>query len=174
LIYLSCGVVRTNFGKGQSSMPVRSPWLLEILDFLCYTREALVLQDTRYMLCTAWTGLNLSCFFLSIFSPGAWRSAEVYRGELVREKIKSITSLFALIPVRVSLSLILVSSFCRFQVEQQDTTSLEWFTGLLFMVNESVLLHIIFFQTLLYLSQQHVGAQAEFQLQLNNLHKRCL
>jgi len=60
---------------------------------------------TRYMLAPhglAWNFLSLFSFVF-LLESWAWRSAEVahwfYRGEVDSEKIKSITSLFALFPV---------------------------------------------------------------------------
>jgi hypothetical protein len=64
---------------------------------------------------------------------------------------------------------------CRFPVELQDTTSLEWFIGSLFMVTESVLLQILILAKFtIFISHMVAGARAECQLQLNNLHKRWL
>ena len=136
------------------------------------------------MLVAAWIGEATSFpYHFLLWAMAYWYSCEVsyyywfYRGEVLSEKIKAITSVFAVNPVIPLGWFVSSTGFILYAGSQWSYRTLPPWNDL--QVHYSWLLNLCcckfsYWKSSLYLSHMIAGARAECQLQLNNLHKRWL
>jgi hypothetical protein len=98
------------------------------------------------MLGSAWIGVGTFLLYFLLWGMAYWCVIAyyywLYRGEVISEN-KSDHIFVCFYSYSVTCYFCWFRPLFRFPVELQDTTSLEWFTGSLFMVTEAVLLQIL-------------------------------